>query len=131
MWRESEIYAVNVTTGSIRQLTTRQGPDRGPVPSPDGHLVAYSGYDMSTDTYIEPGLYVMNADGSNPRRIAGELGSSFSNLTWAPDGDGLYFNASMKGTRNVWFAPVEGEPRAITEGNHMLSFSSMDPVCAA
>lgn len=126
MWRESEIYSVTVNEGEIRQLTTRHGPDSGPVPSPDGRLIAYQGQDFSRDTYVENGLYVMNADGSNPRRIAGELGRSLANLTWAPDGSGLYFNASMKGTRNVWFAPVEGEARAVTEGNHMLGFSSMD-----
>jgi dipeptidyl aminopeptidase/acylaminoacyl peptidase len=126
MWRESEIYAVNVETGAFRQLTSRRGPDGGPVPSPDGELIAYSGYDWSTDTYVEPGLYVMDTDGSNPRRITGEKGSSFSNLTWAPDGSGLYFDASMKGTRNLWFAPIRGEARQVTEGNHMLSLSSMD-----
>jgi len=126
MWRESEIYAVNVESGAIRQLTTRHGPDSGPVPSPDGQLIAYQGQDLSKDTYVENGLYVMNADGSNPRRIAGELGRSMANVTWARDGSGLYFNASMKGTRNVWFAPLQGEPRAVTEGNHLLSFSSMD-----
>jgi dipeptidyl aminopeptidase/acylaminoacyl peptidase len=126
MWRESEIYAVNVETGAFRQLTTRQGPDSDPVPSPDGRLIAYQGTDWSTDTYVEPGLYIMNADGSNPRRIAGEMGGSFGNLTWASDGRGLYYNASMKGTSNLWYAPLSGEPRAVTEGNHMLSFSSMD-----
>jgi dipeptidyl aminopeptidase/acylaminoacyl peptidase len=126
MWRESEIYAVAVESGEIRQLTTRKGPDSGPVPSPDGRLVAYQGQDYSHDTYVENGLYLMNADGSNPRRIAGELGRSLANLTWAPDGSGLYFNASMKGTRNVWFAPVDGEASPVTEGIHMLGFSSMD-----
>ncbi len=133
IWRESEIYAVEVETGSIRQLTTRHGPDGGPVPSPDGRFIAYQGQDWSEDTYVENGLYVMEADGSNPRRIAGELGRSLGNVTWAPDGSGLYFNASMRGTRNVWFAPLEGEPRPVTEGNHMLSFSSMhdDGVFAA
>jgi len=126
MWRESEIYAVNVETGAFRQLTTRRGPDSDPVPSPDGRLIAYQGTDWSTDTYVEPGLYIMNTDGSNPRRIAGEMGGSFGNLTWASDGRGLYYNASMKGTSNLWYAPLSGEPRAVTEGNHMLSFSSMD-----
>ena len=42
MWRESEIYAVNVETEEIRQLTTRHGPDSGPVPSPDGSLIAFA-----------------------------------------------------------------------------------------
>jgi dipeptidyl aminopeptidase/acylaminoacyl peptidase len=126
-WRESEVYGVNVETGAIRQLTTRRGPDSGAVPSPDGHLIAYQGQDWSTDTYVENGLYLMSADGSDPRRIAGELGQSLGNLTWAPDGSGLYFNASVRGTRNLWFVPVDGEARPVTEGNHLLSFSSMDP----
>ena len=30
-WRESEIYAVDVATGAIRQLTNRKGPDGSPV----------------------------------------------------------------------------------------------------
>ena len=86
-WRESEIYAVSLETGAIRQLTTRHGPDSGPVPSPDGRLIAYQGQDWSTDTYRESGLYVMNLDGSAPRQLAGEMGS-MGNLTWAPDGSG-------------------------------------------
>ncbi|MDZ7778966.1 MAG: S9 family peptidase [Gemmatimonadota bacterium] len=125
-WRESEIYAVEVATGRIRQLTTREGPDGSPVPSPDGRLVAYQGYDMTDDAYVERGLYVMNADGTDPRRIAGEMGRSLGNVTWAPDASGVYFNASMEGVRNVWFAPLDGEPRPVTEGDHMLSFNSMD-----
>jgi dipeptidyl aminopeptidase/acylaminoacyl peptidase len=125
-WRESEIYAVDVSSGSIRQVTTRHGPDGDPVPSPDGDLIAYQGTDWSDDTYVETGLYVMNRDGSNPRRIAGELGRGLGNVTWAPDGSGVYFNSAMKGTANVWFAPVSGEARPVTEGNHMLRFTSID-----
>ncbi|MFV2006850.1 MAG: prolyl oligopeptidase family serine peptidase [Longimicrobiales bacterium] len=126
MWRESEIYSVSVADRSIRQITNRKGPDGSPVPSPDGRLIAYQGQDWSEDTYRENGLYVMNADGSNPRRIAGELGRGLANVTWAEDGSGVYFNASMKGTSNFWFAPVNGEPRQVTEGNHILRVSSID-----
>ncbi len=67
-WRETEIYAVNVASGAVRQLTTRKGPDFGPQASPDGKLVAYSGYDWTDDTYITNHLYVMNVDGSNRGR---------------------------------------------------------------
>ena len=37
-FRESEIYAVSVSSGAIRQLTTRAGSDHSPVPSPDGRV---------------------------------------------------------------------------------------------
>ncbi len=126
-WRESEIYAADVATGDITQLTNRKGPDSGPVPSPDGHLIAYQGVDWSTDTYRENGLYVMDADGSNPRLIADEHGRGLGNLTWADDASGLYFNAQMSGTSNLYFAPVDGDVRPVTEGDHMLGVSDLGP----
>ena len=74
-WRESEIYAVNVATGAIAQLTTRKGPDGNPKVSPDGTRVAYTGYDWTKDTWHDSKLYVMDIDGSNPRARVGHLGS--------------------------------------------------------
>lgn len=120
-YRESEVYAVDVASGEVRQLTTREGPDGDPEPSPDGRYVAYQGYDFTTDTYKENELWVMEADGSNPRKIAEELGRSLSNVTWAPDSRGVYFTASILGAANLWYAPLDGEPRAVTEGDHVLS----------
>ena len=35
-WRESEIYAVDVRSRAIRQITDHRGPDGSPVPSPTG-----------------------------------------------------------------------------------------------
>ena len=125
VWRESEIYKVDVQTGEVTQLTTRRGPDGSPVPSPDGSLIAYTGQDWSRDTYVESGLYVMNADGSGARLLANEMGSSPGGMRWAHDGSGIYFTASMKGTANLYFAPLEGEPQPVTEGNHMLSVSDI------
>ena len=94
-WRESEIYSIDVSSGEIRQLTSRKGPDSGPIPSPDGRYIAYTGYDWSRDTYTEAGIYFMRSDGSKPVRIASEMGRRPGNLTWAEDGSGLYFNLSL------------------------------------
>jgi dipeptidyl aminopeptidase/acylaminoacyl peptidase len=52
-WRESEIYSVEVSTGAIKTLTTRKGPDSNPTVSPDGKRVAYTGYDWSRDTWTD------------------------------------------------------------------------------
>ncbi len=125
-WRESEIYTVDLQSGSIRQLTRRHGPDFNPVVSPNGRLVAYGGYDWTDDTYITSKLYVMNVDGSNPREISGDLDRSPQNVTWAADNSGVYFTAADQGTANLHFAPVNGSgPRQITEGEHTLSLNSM------
>ncbi len=125
-WRESEIYAVDVRSGAIRQLTTRRGPDRGPIVSPDGRLVAYTGYDWTDDTYITSRLYVMNRDGSQPREISGRLDRSPEDPLWASDNTGLYFTADDRGTSNVYFAAVRGgEPRQVTQGTHLLALGSL------
>jgi dipeptidyl aminopeptidase/acylaminoacyl peptidase len=127
-WRESEIYAVNVETGAVRQLTTRRGPDGNPVVSPDGRWVAYTGNDWSTDTYATTRLYLMGIDGSNPRELSGELDRSPEDLTWAADNSGVYFTAQDRGTANLHFAPTRGGgPRPVTEGNHLFGLSSMAP----
>jgi dipeptidyl aminopeptidase/acylaminoacyl peptidase len=125
-WRESEIYAVTLTTGQIRQLTSRKGPDVAPVVSPDGRQVAYLGFDWTDDTYITNKLYLMGIDGANPRVISGALDRSPENLTWAPDGSGVYFGADHDGRGDLFFAPVGGGAvRQVTKGDHQLTFMGL------
>ncbi len=130
-WRESEIYAVNVKDRTYRQLTKRSGPDNSPEISPDGKWVAYTGYDMTDDTWVDSKLYLMGMDGSNPRVLTPNLDRSPGSLTWAPDGSGIYFTTTDKGTRNVWFASTKGEAKQLTQGNHMLSLDSLNNGVAA
>lgn len=124
-WRQSDIYAVDVTSGAIRQLTTRSGPDGQPTPSPDGKLIAYTGYDHTTDTWRDQQLYVMNADGTNPRSLTPQLDRSPSGLTWAADGSGIYFSAENEGSRNLYFASLTGQVRQVTKGAQVLSVSDI------
>jgi dipeptidyl aminopeptidase/acylaminoacyl peptidase len=124
-WRESEIYAVNVASGAIRQVTTRKGPDFAPVPSPDGKRIAYSGYDWTDDTYIASRLYVMNSDGSEPREISGGLDRSPGNVIWSKDGNAVYFSAESDGRSDFYVAPLNGKPRKLTSGDHYLTLMSL------
>jgi Tol biopolymer transport system component len=59
----SEIYALDVATGAIRALTDRNGPDAEAAVSPDGRLIAYTGFDDRELGYFGSGLYVMGARG--------------------------------------------------------------------
>jgi dipeptidyl aminopeptidase/acylaminoacyl peptidase len=125
-WRESHIYAVDVQTRAIRQLTQSRGPKGNPTPSPDGRLIAFTGNDWTDDTYVESKLYIMNADGSNVRELASDYDRSPGNVTWAADNRGIYFTTQDRGTSNVHYAPANGAAtRAVTEGNHMLNLGSV------
>ncbi len=124
-WRQSDIYSVAVATGEITRLTDRSGPDGSPLPSPDGSLIAFTGNDLTTDTYITAKHYVMNRDGSNVRMISEGFDRRGSNRIWAGDGSGFYMTVSSEGTSNLHFASVDGGVRQVTEGNHMLSVSTI------
>ncbi|MEQ9317439.1 MAG: S9 family peptidase, partial [Henriciella sp.] len=53
---ESEIYAIELSDQSVRALTSRTGPDFGPVVSPDGKTIAYRGYDDQVMAYQQANL---------------------------------------------------------------------------
>jgi dipeptidyl aminopeptidase/acylaminoacyl peptidase len=128
-WRDTEIYAVDAKSGAITQLTRRRGPDNSPQVSPDGRLVAYTGYDWTKDTWIDSKLYVMNIDGSNPHVVSGTWDRSPQNVTWKDDSSGLYFTAQDQGSQNLYvlsLAPGKaGTVEPVTRGTHMLTTSSI------
>src|SRR3989440_2695802 len=124
--RESDIYAINVKSGQIRQLTDRKGPDTNPTVSPDGKLIAYLGFDQTDDTYIVNRLYLMNADGTNKRLLTADFDRSPGEMKWANDDSGVYFVAEDRGTNNLWFESVKGgAPAQITKGNQQFNFTSL------
>ncbi len=126
-FRESEIYALDVGNGQVKRLTTHPGPDRGPAISPDGRLVAWTGYDATDDTWTDSRLYVAALDGSGRRALAPGLDRSPTQLRWAPDGKGLYFDVENEGSRNLWYAPLDGgKARPITSGTQVLTVTDLE-----
>jgi dipeptidyl aminopeptidase/acylaminoacyl peptidase len=124
-WREAHIYALDVDSRHVRQLTVARGPKGNPTPSPDGRHIAFTGHEWTDDTYFESKLYIMNADGSNVRVLAPEMDRSPGSLTWASDGRGIYFTAQDRGVRNLHYAPLSGSVRQVTQGNHMVALGDM------
>ena len=124
-WQESEVYRLGVASGELSLVTTRKGPDGAPAPSPDGRMIAYVGHDTTTFDYIESTLYVMNADGSNPRALTTDLDRTPRGLQWAPDGSGVYFNVQADGYANIMHVSIGGDVRAASEGPQMFSLSDV------
>ncbi len=74
----------------FRLLTTRGYMNLAPAFSPDGSRIAYTV--ENGDSF--PGIFVMNADGTNDRRLvdrAFSTSSSGASLAWSPDGNRLYY----------------------------------------
>lgn len=114
-FRNSEIYRVGIADGQYQQLTDRKGPDRGLALSPDGKTVAYTGYDDKVQTYQMNHIYLMDVDGSNKRMIKNPLDRAVSSISWAPNGQGLYFTYDDKGNTKLGHTDLGGKARKVAD----------------
>jgi acylaminoacyl-peptidase len=106
--RDTEIFEFDVTTGAMRALTDRRGPDNSPAVSPDGRLVAFTGFDDRHQGHQVTRLYVMNRGGGNIRELAPDLDRDVSNPRWAADGSGLFFQFDDQGTTRIGLVSTRG-----------------------
>lgn len=125
VYRTSHVYAVDVASGDIRQLTRQEGNWSQPAVSPDGRRVAYIGFAETTRTWDISDLWIMDIDGSGARSVSEALDRDPADLHWAPDGSGVYFSAGSEGSIHVYFADAGGGTRQITEGTQTLSLGSI------
>lgn len=82
--RESELYAFQVETGVVRQITQRRGPDRDPLIV--GDSIVYLGHDYSTDTADITRAYVLPVAGGVARCLTPDLDRSVQGLRRARSG---------------------------------------------
>ncbi|MGS2719852.1 S9 family peptidase [Paraglaciecola aestuariivivens] len=106
---ESEIYRLDLSSLAITALTTRNGPDRSPVVSPDGKTIAYNGYDDKTLSYQQNDLYLMDADGSNSRPLAEDFAGTIGQTLWAPDGKSLLVLSQDHGVLSLYNISLKGK----------------------
>jgi len=103
--------------GAVRPLVTGAGIHTSPRFSPDGRQVAF----VSTGNQPEPiglgDVYVVDAAGGTPRRLADTPDRSASLLSWSADGRSVYVTESIRTQRHLMALPVAGgPPRQVTQG---------------
>jgi dipeptidyl aminopeptidase/acylaminoacyl peptidase len=124
-YRDSDLYVIDVATGTKRKLTSEPGTWTSPVVSPDGRRVAFTGFSHSRASYHASELYVIGLDGTGQKKLSGDLDRDTESLHWASDGSGVFFTADDAGTSNLRYAALSGGMREVTRGAHMLSLSSV------
>jgi dipeptidyl aminopeptidase/acylaminoacyl peptidase len=112
--RESEIYRLDLDSGTVTALTSRKGPDAGPEVSPDGRTVAFIGFDDTPKAFEQSHIYVMPASGGAARLVAPTLDRDISQIEWAPDGRSVLVAYEESGSVTVSRVGLDGSVRQIT-----------------
>lgn len=119
-WRydplNSEIYRLALAGSTIEALTDRQGPDGNPVLSPDGKRIAYTGFDDEQQGYQVTRLYVMDADGSDPRVITGDFDRGVSDAKWHSSGRSLFMQYDDEGVTRLASVSLSGGRELLASG---------------
>jgi len=116
-----EIYRISIEDGKLTQLTNRTGPDSGPVISPDGKTIAYTGYDDRFQGYQVTHLYTMNLDGSNVKLVSGKFDRDVQEYYWSADGKGIYFSYDDTGNTKIGYMDLNGKVTEMTNNVGGLS----------
>jgi TolB protein len=132
-----DIYTMNVDGSNVRRLTTELGYDGGPFFSHDGRLIVYRADHPATEAaqadyrrLLERGLvrpsrmelWVMNADGSNRRRLTSLGGANFAPY-FTPDDRRIIFSSNHLNPRgrnfDLFLVNVDGTglERVTTHGD--------------
>ncbi|MFD0797977.1 S9 family peptidase [Maribacter chungangensis] len=106
---DSEIYALSLNDHSVTALTDRYGPDGSPRISPDGTKMAYTGLDDKLLGYQQSQLYVRDISGGTPTLLSEDLDRNISNIQWAGDGKGLFFQYDDKGETKIAHISLTGK----------------------
>jgi Tol biopolymer transport system component len=106
------IWIAGADGSDAQQLTDGEGWSRAPAWSPDGARIAFtSDRDMNGDCFFHDctgwngEIYVMNADGSDQKRLTNDPGDD-SSPTWSPDGTRIAF-AALRNVRGAVDDPSE------------------------
>ena len=109
----SDIFSMDLGTRRLTRLTHTAGIDAAASFSPDGSRIVFESKRSGTQQ-----LYVMNADGSDPRRISTGKGR-FATPVWSPRGDLIAFTRILGGQFHIGTMRPDGaEARILDSAYH-------------
>jgi TolB protein len=97
-----DIFISRIYEGVLQNPTRGVGTNYVPVFSPDGKQLAF----MSARDG-NPEIYVMNADGSNIRRLTNHPAGE-SSPTWSPSGSQIAFTSDRTGKAQIYVVNIDG-----------------------
>jgi Tol biopolymer transport system component len=98
-----DLYTLPMTGGTATRITSGSGFDGQPRFSPDGRRVVFV-----SDRSGGENLWIVDADGRNPRALTRGNAQSFISPEWTPDGQYVVTSRSQGGPMDLWMYHKDG-----------------------
>lgn len=106
----SDVYTVDVYTGTVQQISSEKGSAFQPAWSPDGKYIAYLGIksEISTNDSIaeDTQLYIVSSSGSAATCLTALLDRRVEQISWNDAATHIYFTAGNHGNTIVYRVQV-------------------------
>jgi dipeptidyl aminopeptidase/acylaminoacyl peptidase len=131
-----DLWAANVRTGELRQITRSSGPCIAPAASPDGRWIAFVGHDFHAGPATNNGVWIVPAQGGEAvnltaafdRSVVNSVSSDtrvaplFPSVEWVDGGEGIVFYATDGGHTHLYRMGVaERTIRQLTAGPEVVA----------
>ena len=97
------IFVIDMNGKNLVRLTQGPASDLNPAWSPDGTKIAFA-----SSRKGNLGIYVMNADGSNPINLTQSPNGGDWSPAWSPDGSRIAFNSRRDGNEEIYVMNANG-----------------------
>ncbi|HXE74887.1 MAG TPA: amidohydrolase family protein [Candidatus Xenobia bacterium] len=100
-----DLYTLPIAGGQAKPLTTGMAFDSQPRFSPDGKWIAFL-----SDRDGAENLWIMKADGTEPKKLSDDKGAEFASPNWTPDSQYVVVSRTAWGLRTfeLWEYHVQG-----------------------
>jgi len=102
-----ELWLMNADGTDAHAFDTRVAVQGRPSWSPDGAMLAFSGFELGP-TVVTPDIWVVSVDGSDVTNLTHSSGPSMLSPSWSPSGTQIVFATTE---RDLWIIDVDGDRR--------------------
>ena len=113
---EANIYAVDIATRALTQITSEPGAERSPRVSPDGRMLAFTHEERRPLAFTPDRIAVTNLDGLDMRILSNDLDGDASGLIWSRDSKSILYTYDERGERKVGKATLKGKLSEVVAG---------------
>jgi len=117
----SSIYEMDLQTKNVKRITKRFCIDTSPCYSPDMSKIVFN-----SDRGGSQQLYVMNADGSDPKRISFGKGR-YATPVWSPNGEWIAFTRFGRGKFYIGIMKPDGSKERLLACGYLVEGPTWSP----